>query len=151
MPDGIIQCDHDEILTFDEIVMICKEAVKLGIVKFKITGGEPLVRKDCADLIKMIYQIEGVEQVTLTTNGVLLKDHLEDLISAGLRSVNISLDTLNRDKYREITGFDEIDMVMDSISLAVEAGLKVKINAVMHDKNYKEDFENLISIARNTP
>lgn len=151
MPDGIIQCDHDEILTFDEIVMICKEAVKLGIVKFKITGGEPLVRKDCADLIKMIYQIEGVEQVTLTTNGVLLKDYLEDLIEAGLRSVNISLDTLNRDKYREITGFDEIDMVMDSISLAVEAGLKVKINAVMHDKNYKEDFENLISIAREHP
>lgn len=151
MPDGIIQCDHDEILTFDEIVMICKEAVKLGIVKFKITGGEPLVRKDCADLIKMIYQIEGVEQVTLTTNGVLLKDYLEDLIEAGLKSVNISLDTLNRDKYREITGFDEIDMVMDSISSAVEAGLKVKINAVMHDKNYIEDFKNLISIARKNP
>lgn len=148
MPDGVIPCEHSEILTYDEIVTVCKEAVKLGIVKFKITGGEPLVRKDCATLIKMIYQIEGVKEVTLTTNGVLLKKYLPELIDAGIRSINISLDTLDREKYKRITGFDELDRVLESIDEALAFGLKVKINSVMHTRDYKEDFNNLIMIAK---
>ena len=148
MPDGVIPCEHSEILTYDEIVAVCKEAVKLGIVKFKITGGEPLVRKDCAKLIKMIYQIDGVSEVTLTTNGVLLKEYLTKLIDSGIRSVNVSLDTLDREKYKKITGFDELDKVLESIEAALNAGLKVKINSVMHTKDYKEDFNNLILMAK---
>lgn len=151
MPDGIVPCAHEDILTYDEILAVCREAVSLGIVKFKVTGGEPLVRKDCAKLIKLIYDIDGVEQVTLTTNGVLLKDQLKELMEAGLMAVNISLDTLDREKYREITGFDELDKVMESIFAAFNAGLKVKINAVMHDKNYEQDFANLIAIAEKYP
>lgn len=151
MPDGVIPCAHSEILTYDEIVTVCEEAVKWGIVKFKVTGGEPLVRKDCATLIRMIYQIKGVEQVTLTTNGVLLKDFLPDLVDAGLRSVNISLDTLDRAKYKEITGFDELERVLISVRAALDAGLKVKINSVMHTEDYEEDFNRLISIAREHP
>lgn len=148
MPDGVIPCEHSEILTYDEIVAVCKEAVKLGIVKFKITGGEPLVRKDCANLVKMIYQIDGVREVTLTTNGVLLKKYLPALIDSGIRSVNVSLDTLDREKYKKITGFDELDKVLESIEAALNAGLKVKINSVMHTKDYKEDFNNLILMAK---
>lgn len=148
MPDGVIPCEHSEILTYDEIVAVSKEAVKLGIVKFKITGGEPLVRKDCAKLIKMIYQIDGVSEVTLTTNGVLLKEYLTKLIDSGIRSVNVSLDTLDREKYKKITGFDELDKVLESIEAALNAGLKVKINSVMHTKDYKEDFNNLILMAK---
>lgn len=151
MPDGVIPCEHSEILTYDEIVAVCKEAVKLGIVKFKITGGEPLVRKDCAKLIKMIYQIDGVSEVTLTTNGVLLKEYLTKLIDSGIRSVNVSLDTLDREKYKKITGFDELDKVLESIEAALNAGLKVKINSVMHTKDYKEDFNNLILMAKEKP
>lgn len=148
MPDGVIPCEHSEILTYDEIVAVCKEAVKLGIVKFKVTGGEPLVRKDCANLVKMIYQIDGVREVTLTTNGVLLKEYLTKLIDSGIRSVNVSLDTLDREKYKKITGFDELDKVLESIEAALNAGLKVKINSVMHTKDYKEDFNNLILMAK---
>lgn len=151
MPDGVIPCEHSEILTYDEIVAVCKEAVKLGIVKFKVTGGEPLVRKDCANLVKMIYQIDGVREVTLTTNGVLLKKYLPALINSGIRSVNVSLDTLDREKYKKITGFDELDKVLESIEAALDAGLKVKINSVMHTKDYKEDFNNLILMAKEKP
>ncbi len=151
MPNGSPPCSTNDILTCDEILMVCKEAVKLGIVKFKITGGEPLVRKDCAALIKKLYQIEGVEQVTLTTNGIFLKDKLEELIDAGLKSVNISLDSLNKEKYKKITGFDEVEKVLASIMASLEAGLKVKINSVMHDKEYESDFINLLSMAKDYP
>ena len=151
MPLGVELCSHEDVLSYDEIISVCKEAVKLGIVKFKITGGEPLVRKNCASLIRSIYDIDGVEQVTLTTNGILLKDQLDDLVKAGLKSVNISLDTLDRAKYKEITGFDEIDKVMESIKASVEAGLRVKVNSVLHDKDYEEDFVKLIEIAKNHP
>ena len=151
MPDGVQLCSHNDILTYDEIVSICREAVNLGIVKFKVTGGEPLVRKDCATLIKMIYEIPNTEQVTLTTNGVLLKDQLHDLKEAGLRSVNISLDTLDREKYKKITGFDEINRVIASIKAAIDAGMKVKLNAVMHDKGYEQDFKQLVKLAQDHP
>ncbi len=151
MPNGLPPSLCKDILSYDEIVMVCREAVKLGIVKFKITGGEPLVRKNCASLIKKIYQIDGVEQVTLTTNGVLLKEQVQDLIEAGIKSINISLDTLSREKYHNITGFDAFDKVFDSIMSTLEAGIKVKINAVMHDKEYRDDFINLVGLAKDYP
>lgn len=151
MPDGVQLCTHKEILTYDEIVLVCREAVSLGIVKFKITGGEPLVRKDCASLIKKIYEIPGTEQVTLTTNGVLLKDQLAELKEAGLKSVNISLDTLDRKKFTKITGFDKMNLVLESIEAAMDAGMKVKLNAVMHDKGYQEDFKKLVDLAKDNP
>lgn len=151
MPDGVQLCSHEDILTYDEILLVCKEAVSLGIVKFKITGGEPLVRKDCACLIKNIYEIPGVEQVTLTTNGVLLKDQLAELKEAGLKNINISLDTLDREKYLKVTGFDKINQVLDSIKAAMDAGMKVKINAVMHDRGYQKDFKELVEFAKDKP
>ncbi len=151
MPNGIAPSLCKDILTYDEILMVCKEAVKLGIVKFKITGGEPLVRKNCASLIKKLYQINGLEQVTLTTNGVYLKEQLNDLVDAGIKSVNISLDTLDREKYKKITGFDKLEEVFESIMTALELGVKVKINAVMHDKAYKNDFISLVSLAEEFP
>lgn len=151
MPDGVQLCSHQDILTYDEIIAVCKEAVSLGIVKFKITGGEPLVRKNCATLIKKIYEIPGTEQVTLTTNGVLLKDQLEELKEAGLKSVNISLDTLDREKFKKITGFDKIDQVLASIKASMDAGMKVKLNTVLHDEEYQEDFKQIIALAEKYP
>ena len=118
MPDGAKWIPMSEILTYEEIERICREAVRIGITRFKITGGEPLVRKGCADLIRMIRQIPGTEEVTMTTNGVLLGENLEDLLAAGLDAVNISLDTLIPEKYQEITGADELERVRKSIFMA---------------------------------
>ena len=88
MPDGAKWIPMSEILTYEEITRICREAVQIGINRFKITGGEPLVRRGCADLIRMIRQIPGVEEVTLTTNGVLLGEKLEELLAAGLDAMS---------------------------------------------------------------
>ena len=93
-----------DVLSAEDIILVCTQAVKLGITNFKITGGEPLLRPDAAEIIKGIKQITGVDSVTLTTNGVLLKDRLSELAAAGLDAVNVSLDTLKPDRYQKITG-----------------------------------------------
>src|SRR5699024_1189700 len=94
MPEGIRQVPMSEILTLEETVQICRIAAENGIRKIKVTGGEPLVRKGCVPFIGMLKQIPGIEQVTLTTNGVLLQEYAEPLLENGLYAVNISLDTL---------------------------------------------------------
>lgn len=148
MPEGIELIPTSDILTFEEIVTVCREAVTLGVRKFKITGGEPLVRKGCPELIRNIGRIAGVEQVTMTTNGILLKKNLEALLDAGLNAVNISLDTLNRDKFQEITGFDELDEVLTSIDAAMESGLKVKINSVLQPGLNATEWQELLELTK---
>ena len=96
MPEeGIEQLPHEQILTFDEIERVCRISTELGISKIKLTGGEPLVRKGLPDLLGKIKRIPGIEQVTLTTNGILLKNQLDELMRQGLDAVNISIDTLD--------------------------------------------------------
>ncbi|MEG2641221.1 MAG: radical SAM protein, partial [Eubacterium sp.] len=94
--DGVAPITHDEILTFDEILRICRSAVDLGITRFKVTGGEPLVRKGAVDLLARMKALPGVEQVTLTTNGYVLGQYVEALKALGIDGINISLDTLDR-------------------------------------------------------
>lgn len=118
MPDGIRCVPMRELLSYEEIAFVCRQAAALGIDRFKITGGEPLVRKDCAVLLSMLRQISSVKQITLTTNGVLLGDHLEELMTAGMDAVNISLDTIDREQYKAITGADELERVLTSIRMA---------------------------------
>lgn len=120
---------HENILRYEEILHICRIAVRLGIHKFKITGGEPLVRKGCADFIAKLKQMEGVEQVTLTTNGTLLAKFLPELLVAGVDSVNISLDTLDREQYAELTG-GSLNAALAGIAAAKSAGLLFKLNCV---------------------
>lgn len=138
----------EEILTYEEIRDVCVQAVKTGICKVKITGGEPLVRKDAATLIGMLNNVEGIEEVSLTTNGVLLREHLAELIKNGLKSVNISLDTMDRNSYREITGSDDFDKVIEAIHAAVRAGLRVKINTVLLNN---QEFKKMLLFARENP
>ena len=128
--EGIRQISHDEILTFDEIARVCRIGAELGISRIKLTGGEPLVRKGIEDLAEMICRIPGIEQVTLTTNGILLKDKLPALKKAGISAVNISLDTMDRAQYQELTGKDCLLQVMEGIRAALEQGMRVKINCV---------------------
>lgn len=151
MPDGVKLIPMDEIMSYEDIVLVCAEAVKLGITKFKITGGEPLVRRDCASLVRAIKEIPGAEQVTMTTNGVLLTEHLAELKNAGLDGVNISLDTLCRDRFEQITGYDRIDQVLQSVEEAVKTGMKVKINTVFQRGENDGEWESLVHLAKKYP
>ena len=103
MPEeGVKSLSHAEILTYDEILRICRCAADLGIRKIKLTGGEPLVRKGCASLAKQIKAIPGIEKVTLTTNGILLAEQLDALLDAGIDAINISLDTLDPELFKKV-------------------------------------------------
>ena len=147
MPDGIELLPMSEILRFEEILKVCRQAVELGITRFKITGGEPLVRRRCVELISQIKALPGVEQVTMTTNGVLLSGYLDELLDAGLDAVNISLDTLDRRRFEEITGFDQLPEVLKSIDAATGSGLRVKVNAVLQKDKNAEEWQDILKIA----
>ena len=151
MPDGIELLPMSEILTFEEILRVCEQAVELGITRFKITGGEPLVRRRCVELISQIKALPGVEQVTMTTNGILLSRYLDELLDAGLDAVNISLDTLNRGRFEEITGFDQLPEVLRSIDAAVDSGLRVKVNVVLQQDKNADEWQKILEIAERRP
>jgi GTP 3',8-cyclase len=129
--DGVKFMPRQEILTFEEIARFARIAVSLGVRKLRITGGEPLVRKDLPALIEQLTAIDGVEDIALTTNAVLLADQAEDLYRAGLRRLNIHLDTLDRARFLEITRRDDLPVVMAGIEKALSLGFPtIKINAV---------------------
>lgn len=119
------------ILTFEEIERFVRVAVTLGIRKLRITGGEPLVRKDLPKLIEKLARIDGIDDIALTTNAVLLARHAQSLYDAGLRRLNIHLDTLDRDRFKQITRRDDLPKVMQGIDAAQRIGFgPIKINAV---------------------
>lgn len=130
MPKGVQDVGMKNILTFEEIWEIVRTGVSLGITHIRITGGEPLVRKGCVDLIRGIREIPGVETITMTTNGVLLENYGKQLKEAGVDGVNISLDTLDPEEFYKITGKRELQEVLAGIRAAKTAGLPVKLNAV---------------------
>ncbi|QAA35333.1 GTP 3',8-cyclase MoaA [Clostridium manihotivorum] len=140
MPEkGIAKACHDEILTFEEIQHITEKFAELGVNKVRITGGEPLVRRDILNLIERISTIKGIDEIAMTTNGILLKEYAKALKEAGLSRVNISLDTLNPDKYRDITKGGELKAVLEGIAEAKKVGLTpIKINVVLM-KGFNED------------
>lgn len=133
MPYGDVQLfTHDEILSYEEILSIVEAAVASGFRKFRITGGEPLVRKGVSELVRRMVALKGVEEVALTTNGVLLGDLAPSLYEAGLKRVNISLDTLNPLKFQKITQRDQFYSVLKGIDAARRVGLDpLKINMVV--------------------
>lgn len=130
MPEGVQDVGLKNILTFEEIWEIVRTGVSLGITHIRITGGEPLVRKGCVDLIRGIREIPRVETITMTTNGVLLGNYGKQLKEAGVDGVNISLDTLDPEEFYKITGKRELQEVLAGIRAAKAAGLPVKLNAV---------------------
>lgn len=131
---------YEDILSFEEIVEIVKVVVKFGINKIRLTGGEPLVRKDIVKLVEMIAKIDGINDLAMTTNGILLKHYAKPLALAGLHRVNISLDTVNPQKYYEITHGGDITEVLDGIRSAKNAGLSpIKINCVVRNHSAETD------------
>lgn len=133
MPEtGITKVEHEDILSFEEFYTIAKVASELGVRKVRITGGEPLVKKDLVKFIKSLSSIEGIEEIALTTNGILLEKYAKSLKEAGLDRVNISLDTLNEEKYNSITRKGTLADVKKGIEEAKRVGLlPIKINVVL--------------------
>lgn len=141
MPEeGIKLLRHEDILSFDEITEFTKAAVRSGVTKIRITGGEPLVRKGIVALVKMIASIEEIKDLSMTTNGILLKEFASDLKSAGLHRVNISLDTIDPVKYGYVTRGGNVNDVFDGIEAARKAELlPVKINCVVNESKQEPD------------
>lgn len=133
MPEcGIEKKGHQDILSFESTIRIVKAASRLGIHKVRITGGEPLVRRNVVGLIEQIKGTEGIQSVHMTTNGILLKAMAKDLKSAGLDRINISLDTLNPERYREITRGGDLQSVLEGITAARSVGFNnIKFNVVL--------------------
>lgn len=129
--DGIIKKRHEDMMTEEETISAIKVAASLGINKIRLTGGEPLVKKNIVNIVYKIKQIAGIDEVCLTTNGVLLEKMARDLKSAGLDRINISLDTLNSEKYKYITRVGEIEDVKKGIKAVLDEEFKVKINTVL--------------------
>ena len=129
--EDIPRLRHAEILSYEEILRLVKIGVGLGISKVRITGGEPLVRKGVYDFLEKLTRIQGLSDVSLTTTGILLKDNILKIKAAGINRINISLDTLNPEKYKKITGHDKFHQVWSGINLALEAGFApIKLNIV---------------------
>lgn len=148
MPTDIKWIPPQEILSLEEITEICRQASQIGIKKIKVTGGEPLIRKGCVDLIRMLKEIPGIEQVTLTTNGVLLAQYAEQLNNAGLDAINVSLDTLDPEKYLKITQSDALADVLDGISAIEKYDFPLKINSVLQRGVNDSDWQELIGLAK---
>ncbi|MBQ9014815.1 MAG: GTP 3',8-cyclase MoaA [Firmicutes bacterium] len=136
--EGIEKVSMSQILTFEEILRICGAAVSLGIRKFKVTGGEPLVRKGCTGLCAELKGIPGVEQVTMTTNGQLLAREIGALRQAGIDGINISLDSLREDRYRKITGGGSLEETLRGLDAAIQSGIPTKINCLLQ-QDFNED------------
>ncbi len=151
MPDGVELVPMTDILTFEEIEEICRAAAGLGIKKIKVTGGEPLVRRGCVAFIGRLKQIPGIEEVTLTTNGVLLKQQIRALCENGLDAVNVSLDTLSRSNYELITGKDKLLDVLEGIQAVLDAGIRVKINSVLQKGQNDTEWRHLMELAKSEP
>ena len=130
MPEDVRFGPRDEVLSFEEIDRLVRILAGLGVDKVRLTGGEPLVRKDLPRLIERITSTSGIDEIALTTNGVLLAQQAKALYDSGLRRLNVHLDTLDRATFEKITRRDEFDRVMGGIEEALQLGFKVKINAV---------------------
>ena len=129
--DLIPRLSHDEILTYEEILRLVRIGIRLGISKIRVTGGEPLVRKGVYDFLADLSGLGGLADLSLTTNGVSLKANLNKIKAAGIKRINISLDTLNRTKFEHIAGFDLFDQVWQGIEMALEMGFHpIKLNIV---------------------
>ncbi len=152
MPEeGVVSVPHSRILRYDEIIHMCEVFASLGVKKIKLTGGEPLVRKHLHALVSGIKAVKGIEEVTLTTNGILLEEQAEDLVKAGLDAVNISLDTLDSKRYHAITRGGNVEAVLSGMEKMLSCSkIPVKINCVPNDISNQEILE-IANLAKEYP
>lgn len=143
---------HEQILRYEEILEIVQVAAEMGMTNIRVTGGEPLVRKGVVDFIRQLKKIKELEDISMTTNGYYLSEMAHSLKSAGLDRVNISLDSLDKEKFKNITGFDGLSKVLAGIDAALEEELTpVKINVVLLKNINEDEVENFIKLAIKRP
>jgi len=149
MPEDPVWYDREELLSYEELLRIVRVAARRGVRRVRITGGEPLVRRDLPDFVAMLAGVEGLEDLSLTTNGILLARHADALVRAGLRRINVSLDTLDANRFFELTRRRALDRVLEGLRAATAAGLApVKINTVMLRGVNDDELEPLVERAR---
>lgn len=150
MPEeGVDQLSHEEILRYEDILRLASIFAKLGVRKVRLTGGEPLARKGLAALVEGLRAIDGIREVAVTTNGTLLEDQLPGLLAAGLTGVNISLDTLREETFRQITRREGVGRTVAAIDACLAAGLPVKVNCVPIAP--EEELVELAGLAKDLP
>ena len=150
MPEeGLNWLRRDELLRYEEIVDLVRAAASVGVTSIRLTGGEPLVRRDLSRLVEGIAKIDGIEDISLSTNGLLLEERIDDLVRAGLRRVNVSLDTLREDRFMAIARRPGLDSVLRGIDAAIERGLApVKVNCVVMRGRNDDEIEAFAELAR---
>lgn len=143
--EGVSLLQHSDILTFEEIVEVSRVAIQLGIEKIRLTGGEPLVRKGIVELVGMLSELQGLKDLSMTTNGILLAELAQPLKEAGLRRINISLDTLDAERYKQITRGGKIQDALQGIQAAQMAGLyPIKLNCVVKNSSKESDAQEVL-------
>lgn len=148
-PVGVTFKPHSEILSFEEILSVAEVFVALGVKKIRLTGGEPLVRKDIIDLVRKLSQINGLEELTMTTNGILLKKYAKDLKAAGLSRINISIDSLDHKKYDLMTLGSSLTSVFEGIEAAKAVSLlPIKLNVVLIKGFNDSEIENFVKLTK---
>ena len=149
MPEeGIKYLPKKELLTFEEIERLVTMLAQMGITKIRLTGGEPFVRTDLMQLIRSIVEIEGIRDVHLTTNGILTASHIPELKRLGIASVNLSMDTLDRERFKKITRRDEFGKTRETLQSLLDMGIPVKINTVVMDGKNIEDILSLVELTK---
>ena len=148
MPDGVEKLEREAVLTYEEFLRLAALFARCGIDTVRVTGGEPLVRKNVAQLVAGLKATPGIRRVTLTTNAVLLAEQLPALLDAGLDSVNISLDTLRPEVFRQITARDDFAAVQAGLQAALQSGLPVKLNCVPQAGINEGELEALAALAK---
>lgn len=148
MPEeGIQYIDRSDLLTYEEIIRLMKLFASVGIEKIRLTGGEPFLRKNVMDLIRKLRAIQGINKMAITSNGTLIEPYIDELINLGIQSFNLSLDTLNAERFKEITRRDDFDKVWRCYETFVECKIKVKVNmVVMANRN----IDDIIPMAKLT-
>jgi molybdenum cofactor biosynthesis protein A len=146
--EGIKYLPKKELLTFEEIERLVSLMAAMGISKVRLTGGEPFVRNDLMQLIRRIVEIPGVHDLHITTNGILTAPHIPELKKLGIASVNLSLDTLNRERFKQITLRDEFDNTFKTLNLLLEHGIPVKINAVVMEGKNTDDILPMLELTK---
>jgi molybdenum cofactor biosynthesis enzyme MoaA len=152
MPEeGIDWLSRKDLMTYEEMMRACSLLVKMGIQKIRITGGEPFVRKDIMSLLEGISGLQGLNELTVTTNGVVTAPLVPDLKKLGVKSVNLSLDALDRNRFFAITHRDELPAVMETMDQLLRHGMEVKINAVVMDGKNIGDIIPLVELTKDLP
>jgi GTP 3',8-cyclase len=149
--EGLQWIERKELMTYNEMMNICSLLVNMGITKIRITGGEPFIRKDLMQFLSSLSGLEKLEQLTITTNGVLTGPHVPELKKMGIRSVNLSIDTLDRDRFFSITRRDELPNVLKTLDALLRNDIETKINAVVMEGKNTQDIISLAEFTKELP